>query len=180
MQRVLIISENKAFIKKIERGISILCELNTKFSVDTAITILKNESFDLIVFNIDTRVMGKIIDFSMGALIWVIGNEKVDAEDFFYSNRIHGYVYNDNLDNVLNSIKSALRICELNKKETFGDRLRILREENRLTQVELSEIIGATRSVVSSYEVNTSEPNITRIKFLAKYFKVSIDYLLGD
>lgn len=61
----------------------------------------------------------------------------------------------------------------------FGDRLKQLREESSLTQQELGEKINLTKANISKYETGRLQPNIDTINFLAKYFNVSTDYLLG-
>ncbi len=63
--------------------------------------------------------------------------------------------------------------------QIFSSRLIALRKEKRLTQEELAKIIGKGRSTVSGYETEGKEPDIETICFLAKYFDVSTDYLLG-
>lgn len=61
----------------------------------------------------------------------------------------------------------------------FSTRLAALRKEKRLTQEELADIINRKRSTVSGYETEGKEPDIETICFLAKFFGVSTDYLLG-
>ncbi len=61
----------------------------------------------------------------------------------------------------------------------FSNRLIALRKEKRLTQEELAGVINKKRSTVSGYETEGKEPDIETICFLAKYFGVSTDYLLG-
>ncbi len=63
--------------------------------------------------------------------------------------------------------------------QIFSSRLTALRKEKRLTQEELAKIVGKGRSTVSGYETEGKEPDIETICFLAKYFDVSTDYLLG-
>jgi len=61
----------------------------------------------------------------------------------------------------------------------IGERLRHLRREQGLSQEELATIIGVYKSAVSHYETNKDSPS-DKIKIaIAKYFNVSMDYLLG-
>lgn len=62
---------------------------------------------------------------------------------------------------------------------TFGKRLKKLRSDKEITQLQLSEILDTAKSNISKYEADTIEPNITMLCKLSKYFNVSIDYLLG-
>lgn len=62
---------------------------------------------------------------------------------------------------------------------SFGKRLKQLRSDKGLTQLQLSEILDTAKSNISKYEADTIEPNISMLRKLGKYFNVSIDYLLG-
>lgn len=62
---------------------------------------------------------------------------------------------------------------------SFGKRLKKLRSDKEITQLQLSEILDTAKSNISKYEADTIEPNISMLGKLAKYFNVSIDYLLG-
>ena len=63
--------------------------------------------------------------------------------------------------------------------QKFSDRLISLRNERRLTQEETANIIHKKRSTVSGYETGGKEPEFETVCFLAQYFGVSTDYLLG-
>jgi len=60
----------------------------------------------------------------------------------------------------------------------FGDKLRMLIEEKDMTQKELAAQLNIAPSTVSSYVQNTREPDFATLRMIAKYFDVSIDYLL--
>ena len=59
-------------------------------------------------------------------------------------------------------------------------RLKELRLEKELNQKELAEIIDTTQRNVSNWENGNSEPDIQMMLKLAKFFEVSVDYLLGN
>lgn len=63
--------------------------------------------------------------------------------------------------------------------QKFSQRLISLRKERGLTQEDLAKIINKKRSTVGGYEVEGKEPELEMICFLAEYFDVSTDYLLG-
>ena len=63
--------------------------------------------------------------------------------------------------------------------DTFGQRLRALREENNLTQRQLAEQIGYGKSSISFWENDLKDPTSKVIIKLSKLFKVTSDYLLG-
>lgn len=61
----------------------------------------------------------------------------------------------------------------------FANRLKQLRKEHNLTQEELAQKISKTRSTIAGYETERKEPDYETLALLAKYFNVSLDYLMG-
>ena len=61
----------------------------------------------------------------------------------------------------------------------FGERLKDLRIEKNLTQKQLANLTDISKSMISSYEIGESEPTMTKLIALSKFFKVTIDYLCG-
>ena len=61
----------------------------------------------------------------------------------------------------------------------FPDRLRRLRERNRLKRCVLSELCGLNHNAIRRYECGESVPSIKAIVSIAEYFDVSVDYLIG-
>lgn len=64
-------------------------------------------------------------------------------------------------------------------QDKFPERLRKMRERNRLKQCVLSELCGLNRNSVKLYELGKAQPTRKSIERIADYFDVSIDYLLG-
>lgn len=62
---------------------------------------------------------------------------------------------------------------------TFGEKLRRLRTDRKLTQDELAEILYVSRTAVSKWESERGFPNIESLKAISKYFLVSVDDLLS-
>ena len=61
----------------------------------------------------------------------------------------------------------------------LGKRLRELREEQGLTQKELSKRLGLNSVTYLHYEKSQREPPLSVLVEMAKYFEVSTDFLLG-
>lgn len=61
----------------------------------------------------------------------------------------------------------------------FGKKLKDLRTENGLTQRELGEKLGYCNQTVSFWESGRREPDLDALVAVAKFFDVSVDYLLG-
>jgi len=60
----------------------------------------------------------------------------------------------------------------------FGERLKALREEKKITRLSLSNILNVSYSTVSKYETNIRFPDKETLITMANYFNVSLDYLL--
>lgn len=54
-----------------------------------------------------------------------------------------------------------------------------LRNEHKITQKELSQLIGVTQSAIARYEIGENEPSIDVLIKLAKALNVTTDELLG-
>ncbi|MCH5279403.1 MAG: helix-turn-helix domain-containing protein [Christensenellaceae bacterium] len=66
-------------------------------------------------------------------------------------------------------------------REKFSKRLRELRRTRGMTQEQLAAKLGVTVQAVSKWETGASYPDIELVPEIAKYFDVSVDYLLrGD
>ena len=61
----------------------------------------------------------------------------------------------------------------------FGSKLKQLRCNKGMTQQELSEVLNLSPQHLSKLECGTKNPTVPLIIFLAQYFRVSSDYLLG-
>ena len=62
---------------------------------------------------------------------------------------------------------------------TFGEKIRLLREERELNQTELGRAVGMTQRKVSYLERGQYEPSLEDLRVLCRFFRVSADYLLG-
>lgn len=61
----------------------------------------------------------------------------------------------------------------------FGERLKELRMEKGIGQVELSKELNVSKGIVSLWENGLREPKLSNLIVLAKFFEVHIDYLAG-
>ena len=61
----------------------------------------------------------------------------------------------------------------------IGERLRMLRKKKGLKQKDLAEILNIEKTKISAYEINKNTPPDDVKVVLAKYFNVSVDYLIG-
>ena len=61
----------------------------------------------------------------------------------------------------------------------FAQRLRELRIERGLSQYQLAGELGVSRGLIGNYEQGSREPDYATLAGIAKYFGVSVDYILG-
>lgn len=61
----------------------------------------------------------------------------------------------------------------------LAERLRLLRKEKKLSQEGFAKIMGLSTGGYQRYELDERDPTAPVIVEIAKYYKVSTDYLLG-
>ena len=61
----------------------------------------------------------------------------------------------------------------------FATRLKTLRKERGLRQVDLAGEMGVAQTTIANYEQHTRFPDEATLRRIANYFDVSLDYLLG-
>ena len=62
---------------------------------------------------------------------------------------------------------------------SISDKIKIARKNAGLTQQQLADIVGVSKSTVAGYELGSREPDSLKIHKIAKALNVSGDYLLG-
>ena len=63
--------------------------------------------------------------------------------------------------------------------KVFAQRLRELRQDKHLSMKQLAKELNTTDAAISNWENEINEPKISYLIFIAKFFNVSADYLLG-
>ncbi len=61
----------------------------------------------------------------------------------------------------------------------FNKRIKLLREANKLSQVELADKIGVKKQTISNWENDNILPSIDMLIKVCNFFNVSSDYMLG-
>jgi transcriptional regulator with XRE-family HTH domain len=61
----------------------------------------------------------------------------------------------------------------------FGEKLKELRIEKGVGQIELAKAINVSKGIISLWENGLREPKLSNLITLAKFFEVSLDYLVG-
>ncbi len=74
--------------------------------------------------------------------------------------------------------KYYIIFVEIFDQNMFGDNLKYLREIKKISQQQAADDLGLPRTTLGDYERNHTEPSITTLVLIAKYFKVALDDLL--
>ena len=61
----------------------------------------------------------------------------------------------------------------------YYERLKDIREDHDLTQSDIAQLLGTTRQQVSKWEIGAQMMGVDKYIKLAKYYNISVDYLLG-
>ena len=64
-------------------------------------------------------------------------------------------------------------------RSIFGDRLKSLRIEKKMTQTQCAETLDVEKSKYNKWENGIACPDAPTIRMLAEYFQTSTDYLVG-
>ncbi len=59
------------------------------------------------------------------------------------------------------------------------DRIELLLKRNHMSQADLSRATGISTGLISQWKKRSQNPSNQKLAILAKYFDVSVDYLLG-
>ena len=61
----------------------------------------------------------------------------------------------------------------------IGYRLKLLRKQYHLSQIELGRLLGVSKVSVSNYEKGTRTPSMKTLLMILRIFNVSADFVLG-
>ena len=62
----------------------------------------------------------------------------------------------------------------------LGDKIKLYRENKKMTQNDIADVLEVSAATVSKYESGSLEPSIESLKRLSDLFEISIDELLND
>ena len=63
---------------------------------------------------------------------------------------------------------------------TLGEKLKGLREDRDLKQIDVAQEINVLQASLSNYELDINHPDLSVLVKLANFYNVNIDYLLGN
>ena len=62
----------------------------------------------------------------------------------------------------------------------FAQKLKRLRADKGINQIQLSEKMGVTQGTVGKWETNKRTPDVEMLRKISDYFEVPVDYLISD
>lgn len=62
----------------------------------------------------------------------------------------------------------------------FAEKLKELRKKQGLTQQELADKLGLSRSAIAKYEIGEREPNFETAELIADFFNCNLDSLISQ
>jgi len=65
------------------------------------------------------------------------------------------------------------------KSNIIGERLRLIRQSQKLSLGDVEKELGINKSTLANIERGTKPASLSMVITLADYFNVSVDYLLG-
>lgn len=67
----------------------------------------------------------------------------------------------------------------LRLNEKIGERLKELRKEKGLNQIQTAGLLKIDKSTIAKYETGAAVPSVHMLVVLAGFFNVTTDYILG-
>lgn len=64
-------------------------------------------------------------------------------------------------------------------KNIFGSRIKSIRTQNNMSQSDLANLLGVSKTQISDLENGKTTTTLDRLAIFASYFNISTDYLLG-
>ena len=69
--------------------------------------------------------------------------------------------------------------CECMVNNNLYKRLKDMREDHDLSQKDVAQLLGTNQQQISRWETGTQMMGVDKYVILARYYNVSVDYLLG-
>ena len=107
---------------------------------------------------------------------WEVGSTDFSLDD---ANKLANF-YKVNMDYLL-GMSNIISVTNNNSIsfKTLTSRLLLLRKEKKITQYQLSNQVGFALSTYACYEKGIRIPTTFKLLYIAKFYNVSMDYLVG-
>lgn len=88
--------------------------------------------------------------------------------------------HNFNIVSIPNDIQFLYCIERIGPQMAFGDKLKEIREQQNLSQLEVANALGVSDRTVSVWERNLKMPNLESAIRLSRFLNVSLDLLIDE
>lgn len=165
-------------------------------SADETIDIIKSDNMDILIIDYlmieitGLQIVKQVREFNQDIYIILLTThvDLMPSDKALLNYDIDSYSeksadFGDLLQKVLIATKTIKKFQKYNSEtnlQNFPKNLKRMRARQNMTQEQLGDILGVTRSTIANYEAGINKPSIKQMQKLAEHFGVSIDYLLGD
>lgn len=66
-----------------------------------------------------------------------------------------------------------------NQKPVWSQRIKYLRKSNNLSQIDVAEVLHCSQAAYGMYELGKRKISAEKLLILARYYHVSMDYMMG-
>lgn len=66
-----------------------------------------------------------------------------------------------------------------NQKPVWSERMKYLRKSNNLSQTDVAEVLHCSQAAYGMYELGKRKISAEKLLILARYYHVSMDYMMG-
>ena len=73
-----------------------------------------------------------------------------------------------------------VRIFNFERKFMFKDKIKSLREERKLTQEDVAQSIGTTKTTYIKYEKGSQSPQLNTVEKIANFYGINIKELVSE
>ena len=81
---------------------------------------------------------------------------------------------------ILIIFSQSVNIFNKGRYKMFGDKLKQIRKQNKIGQVELAKKLNVANGTISMWENNLRTPDLETIKKIAKVFNIALSDLVDD
>lgn len=186
--KIMIIDDDEKVIKVLQNQLEDYHILGYT-DVSEALRKLKNEHVEMIILDyllVDIRgdeVVRDIRKITKDTYIFLLtGCVALQPLDTLKNLDIQFYCEKGvDIESIVLNIVGAIKSIEFRKQSSsLGTRLKRLREEKNISQKEIAEALGVGRTTITNWESDIAEPGHEKLRRMSAFYRVSIDYLLGN
>lgn len=151
---------------------------------DTGISIDNLKKYESNEINPDIVSLKKLAKYYEVSLDYLLGGEEekgiyISNDEYLEFMNFKSSVCDIDIQLECLEIKYSLQMRD-KMKTKFNENLKYLRKKNYVDLKEVANDLSIAYNDIARYERGESEPDIATLILLAKYYSVSVDYLVGN